>query len=151
MNQYYKNHAKVNKEPLSRGEYGEVVNELLDGLLTAVISKNYMIRLPHSMGTVMLLKRSTKTEFIDGKLKTNRPIDYAATNKLWSINEEAKTAKKVVYHENRHSDGYVFRLSYLKGSAIYKNKSVYWMQMNRGKKRQLGQNIKNGVIDALLK
>lgn len=151
VNDYYKNYVETTGSSIPKKTYNALVNDLLDKFLLAVIQENYMLKLPYRMGTVMLLKRKTKTEFIDGKMKTNRPIDYAATNKLWRDHPELKEKKKLVYHENKHSGGYVFRLSYLKASAVYKNKSVYWMQMNRTKKRMLKDLIKDGKVDALLK
>lgn len=151
VSDYYADYKRNSDSKMDRKTYSSILTSLLSELMKAVIKNNYMLKLPHKMGTVILLKRSTRTEFVDGKMKTNRPIDYAATNKLWEERPDLKEQKKVIYHENKHSGGYVFRLSYLKSSAVFKNKSVYWMQMNRTMKRMLKDLIVDNKVDALLK
>jgi len=145
---FYKNDGK--KKRLPRLKYSEILLDCLSSFTDLVIDTGYTWRLPSGFGKVYISKRPTSTTFIDGKLVTNRPIDYRASKDLWAVNEAANKARTVVYFENFHTEGYIFYLKYSKVGACYKNKSVYKLQVNRQKKRRLAQNIKKGKLDALL-
>ena len=96
------------------------------------------------MGFLELRKFKTKTEFIDGKLKTNLPIDWNATTKLWYEDEEARRRKQKVRIETPE----IFRVFYKKTTANYNNKMYFQFITNRTLKLMLKRNITKGKIDA---
>ena len=150
MTDYYKNYKKTCKNPVDKKTYNAILTEIFTKMGEHVVNNNYTLRFPYNLGSVMILKRTTTTKFDDeGNIITNRPVNYRATLDLWEANPKAKEDKIRIYHENYHSDGYVFFLKYLKKSAIYRNRYVYNMQFARRIKRQLAQNIFQNKIDAL--
>ena len=146
---YYEHYRNTVKNPVDRHLYSKVLRAILYKLGRKIVSHNYLLRLPFRMGGFMLVKWKPKTKIIDGKVVTQRPVDYKATKDLWASNPKAKESKVVIFHENFHSDGYVFKVKYLNVTAIYKNRSYYKMQINRQLKREIAQKIKTGTVDSI--
>ncbi len=102
------------------------------------------VKLPHRMGTLELRKKDAKVVFIENKLKTNLPIDWDSTLKLWYENEDSFNNKTLIRLEEKE----LFRVYYNKSNANYKNKYFYKFSINRELKRMLKQQIKHGTLDA---
>lgn len=151
MSDYYNHYKKTSKDPISSDVYASVVWDMNKALGRELSSNGYEIKLPKRLGIIRLNKTKTKCWFEDGKLKTNRPVDFKTTKELWARNPDAKAKKLLVRFENKHSDGYTFRIFYSKRSANYKNKSVYQLQVNRTIKRNLNTSIKLNKVDAFLR
>ena len=102
------------------------------------------IILPHKLGRIELRKYDTRMSIKDGILRTNLPIDWDRTLKLWSEDEEAYTERTLVKMEEKE----IFKIYYNKRNAIYENKSFMDFEVNRDLKRRLKQRIKSGAVDA---
>lgn len=102
------------------------------------------IQLPEKMGRLELRKRASRISFIDDKIKTNLPIDWNATLKLWYDNPKCKDKKQLVRQENEET----FSVYYNVRKANFNNKSFYEFFINRLIKKGLKQNIKSNKIDA---
>lgn len=100
--------------------------------------------LPERMGRLELRKTSSRIKFENGKIKTNLPIDWSATLKLWYDNPVYKNKKQLVRQENIET----FRVLYNRVKANYNNKSFYEFSTNRELKLGLKKNIKLNKIDA---
>ena len=98
------------------------------------------------MGKLELRKRPTIVEFKEGKLRTNLPIDWDSTLKLWYEDEQSYKDKRLVRQETKE----VFKVFYNKYRADYPNKSFYQFHINREIKKGLKHKIKNGEIDSLM-
>jgi hypothetical protein len=96
------------------------------------------------MGRLELRKRINKIKFVNGKLKTNLPVDWNATLKLWYNNPSSKHKKQLVRQENINT----FSVFYNRNKANYNNKSFYEFTTNRDIKLGLKKNIKLNKIDA---
>lgn len=116
-----------------------VNNMLADNLLSGED-----VMFPHRMGRLEIRKRNTYITFKDGKLKTNLPIDWDKTLRLWAEDKEAYESKVIIRMEEKE----VYRVFYNKGKALYENKSFYSFEPNRDIKRGLKSRIKNRLIDA---
>ena len=69
------------------------------------------------MGGLELRSNNTYVKFKNGKLKTNRMIDWNATLKLWYNDKEAKHKKQLVRLENKK----IFSVFYNRGKAKFTN------------------------------
>lgn len=143
---YRKTKPKEAKYILTESQYFAIirhVNKLLaDELLTGM-----ELQLPTRMGELQARKFETYVRFNkEGKMVTNRPIDWDRTLKLWYEDEKSYNNKLVLYREEKE----IFRLKYSKAKAFYNNKSFYEFKFNKDLKLQLKSNIKEGRIDAPL-
>lgn len=102
------------------------------------------IKLPHRMGRIELRKYDARISFDGEKIKTNLPVDWDRTLKLWYEDEESYKKKTLVKVEEKE----IFRVYYNKHLADYNNQVFYEFNVNRELKKRLKQRIKEGRIDA---
>lgn len=102
------------------------------------------VKFPQRMGQLEVRKYDTYVKYSNGKLKTNRGVDWDATLKLWFEDEEAKKDKLLVKTE----DTEVFTIFYNKMVANYNNKTLYQFKPNRSLRLAVRQAGKEGLIDA---
>ena len=98
------------------------------------------------MGRLELRKYDARITFDGEKVKTNLPIDWDRTLKLWYEDEEAYNNKTLVKVEEKE----IFKVYYNKQLANYQNMTFYSFNINRDLKRRLKYNIKNGKLDAFI-
>ena len=142
---YRKNRPKESEYVLSESQYLKIIR-LINNSLRKELSNGTEIVLPEKMGKLELRKRRPTVIFSNGKLKTNLPVDWDSTLKLWYEDEDSYLNKRLVRCESRE----VFKVYYNKYRADYQNKSFYQFHVNRELKKGLKNNIKNNELDALL-
>lgn len=133
------------ERPLTEHEFYNIIRKVNMYLADSIIQGND-ITLPDRMGRLEIRKYKSTIKVIDGKIKTNLPVDWDRTLKLWYEDEEAYKNKTLIKVEENE----IFKIHYNKYLANYNNKSFYEFNINREIKRKLKQNIKNGNIDAFL-
>lgn len=106
------------------------------------LSSGKEIKFPRQMGSLELRSNDTYVKFKDGKLKTNRMIDWNATLKLWYKDKEAKYKKQLVRLENKK----IFSVFYNRGKAKFTNQVFYEFIPNRALKQKIKENIQLGNI-----
>lgn len=106
------------------------------------LSKGREIKFPRQMGSLEIRQNDTYVKLKDGKLKTNRMIDWNATLKLWYNDKEAKNKKQLVRLENKK----IFSVFYNRGKAKYNNQVFYEFIPNRALKQKIKENIQSGII-----
>lgn len=116
----------------------------INNLLADSMLEGKDIHLPYKMGVLEVRKYDAKIAFVDGKLKTNLPIDWDKTLKLWSEDEKAYEERILIKMEEKE----IFKVYYNKLRADYNNKSFYEFAINRDLKKRLKQRIKSGNFDA---
>lgn len=131
------------KYVLTDCQYLSIIRRINNYLRDSLIEGND-VQLPEKMGRLELRKTQTKIKFENGKLKTNLPVDWNATLKLWYNNSSSKNKKQLVRQENKET----FRVYYNKIKANFNNKSFYEFKANRELKVGLKNNIKLNKIDA---
>ena len=104
------------------------------------------LKFPGRMGDLSLRKYPAIITLTNGKIKTNLPIDWDATLKLWAQDKEAYENKKLIRAEERE----LFKIFYDKSNAIYNNKSFYTLEPNRSIKVSLKKKLKKGLLDAFM-
>lgn len=129
--------------PLTEHEFYTIIRQVNNYLADELLQGNDIL-LPCRLGKIELRKYSASMSIKDGVLKTNLPIDWDRTLKLWSEDEEAYKERTLVKMEEKE----IFKVFYNKRDANYENKSFYTFEVNRDLKRRLKQKIKSGEIDA---
>ena len=102
--------------------------------------------LPYRLGRLEVRKYNATIAIHDNKIKTNLPIDWNKTLKLWYEDKESYKNKTLIKAEEKE----LYKIYYNRKLARYNNKSYYQFTLNRELKKKLKQNIKEGKIDAFL-
>lgn len=142
-NEYFIDYKK-NGGTVDRRTFG-IVLESINSKIGEEILNGYSFKIPSRLGVLAVTK---KKEFIvlndEGKVVTNRPVDFKSTMELWAKDPQAKAEKKLIRFLNKHTGGYIFSFRFNKSYATFKNKTVYNLNINRELKRTLAKRIFNG-------
>lgn len=139
---YYR--TKTGKDRLTESQFYKVIRTIHKYIKERILN-NGLVSLPCRMGVIELRKYNTKVELDkNGNIKTNKPIDWDTTIQLWSEDEQSFKDKVLIKHECKE----VFKLYYNKKTALFKNKSISYIQFNKTFKQELKNKIQTGVIDA---
>ena len=129
--------------PLSEHEFYSIIRKVNEYLADSLL-RGHDIVLPHKMGRIEVKKYEARITLEGNKVKTNLPIDWDRTLKLWYEDEESYKNKTLIKMEEKE----IFKVCYNKLKADFNNKSFYQFDINRDLKRRLKQQIKNGALDA---
>ena len=92
--------AKNSKWILTQSQYTKILSSINTLLLEAIL-RGEDIELPEGFGTLYARQKPITTKIDeDGRLKTNRAVNWKETLSLWYSDKEAREAKQVVYQEN---------------------------------------------------
>lgn len=116
----------------------------INNQLAINIANGEDIQFPLRMGRLELRKYDTYINIQNKKIKTNRPIDWDRTLKLWYEDKESCKNKTLIKMEEQE----IFKVLYNKVRAEYNNKAFYEFTINRDIKKRLKYKIKNKEIDA---
>lgn len=130
-------------QPVTEHQFYSIIRRM-NNLLADTLIHGHDIELPCRMGTIEVRKYDARVSIEDGKVKTNLPIDWDRTLKLWSEDEEAYKERTLIKMEEKE----IFKVYYNSIDADYNNKSLYEFVVNRDLKRRLKQRIKSGNFDA---
>lgn len=115
--------------------HAKVLNDFNKEIRRKIIEECFDFIVPINMGLLNVKKFKPKyTIDSNGKLISKR----LAIN--W---EESKKIHKIVYHINKHTDGYKYKFNYSFYRSILPNKSFYKFVPCRTAKRILAKTIKN--------
>lgn len=132
-------------QPVTEHQFYSIIRRM-NNLLADALIHGHDIKLPCRMGTIEVRKYDARVSIEDGKVKTNLPIDWDRTLKLWSEDEEAYKKRTLIKMEEKE----IFSIYYNRTKAKYENKSFYEFRPNRQLKLTLKRNIKAGRLDAFL-
>lgn len=151
-NDYYRFYKKMNdNSEVTRKDYGNIIKDFNTHLRDGLSNKGIDIVMPSRLGRIELRKIKTSVTIDEeGNIVNNLPTNWKATRELWKSNEVAKENNVKIRFTNEHTDGYTFKISYLKSGANYKNKTMYKLKFNRLLKRNLSKSIFEGNIDAFI-
>lgn len=143
---YYRaNRPKEHKYVLTPQQFLYIVRQV-NNTLRELLASGQDVVFPERMGQLELRKRIPTSSFEDGKLKTNLPIDWDATLKLWYEDKESYDKKRLVRHESKE----IFRVFYNKYNANYDNKSFYQFSTNRELKLRIKKGVQEERLSAFL-
>lgn len=129
--------------PVKEHEFYTVIRQM-NNLLADELLHGRDIVLPQRLGTLELRKYDAVMKFSNGGIRTNLPIDWDRTLKLWEEDEESYKERTLVKMEEKE----IFKVFYNRSRANFNNKSFFEFEINRDLKRRLKQKIKSGAIDA---
>lgn len=129
--------------PLTEHEFYSIIRKVNEYLAIELENGND-VKLPCRMGRLELRKFDAKINIVNGKVKTNLPVDWNRTLNLWYEDEEAYKNKTLIKVEEKE----IFKVFYNRQLADYNNKSFYKFEISRSIKKNLKNNIKEGKIDA---
>lgn len=133
-------------QPLKEHEFYSIIRGVND-LLADNLSNGIEVVLPYRMGKLELRKKNAVIKADEkGQIKTNLPIDWDRTLKLWCEDKESMENKTLIRQEEKE----LFKVFYNRLKCNYNNCSFYEFNVNRSIKKKLKQNIKNGMIDAYI-
>ena len=130
---------------VSEHEFYTIVRTV-NTLLAEELAKGNDVKFPMRMGQLEVRKFNTYVKLINGKIRTNRGVDWNATLKLWFKDDEARENKTLVKVESKEG----FTIFYNRKVANYNNKSLYQFKPHRELLMAVKNNGKNGLIDAFL-
>lgn len=143
---YYRAHRpKKHEYVLTSQQFLHIVRQV-NNILRDNLSNGEDVVFPERMGQLELRKRVPSSTIENGKFKTNLPIDWDATLKLWYEDKESYEQKRLVRHEARE----VYRVFYNKYNATYDNKSFYQFNTNRELKLRIKKGVQEERLSAFL-
>lgn len=141
---YRKNKPNDKKYVLTESQYFAIIRRFNLALRDNLINGED-VKFPLRMGQLEIRKYNSIITSEGKKIKTNLPIDWNTTLKLWYEDPQAYREKFLV----RINVPELFRVYYNKNTANYNNKSFYQFTPNRELKLGLKHSIKeNSEFDA---
>lgn len=134
---------KLFREKTTEKEFYSIIRTV-NKLMAAHLAGGHDLKFPQKMGQLEVRKYSPYVRFEDGKVKTNRGIDWKATLLLWSEDEESRENKVLIRTEDKEA----FVVFYNKMLANYKNKTLYKFKPNRDLAIKIRKAGNEGIIDA---
>ena len=151
---YCKNTGNPNK--LSNKQYTAILKRFFKGVVDILIFGGFEFNMPNRLGNIRVKKSKIKIKLNkEGKLdKTRLSPDWKACRKLWAEMYPGKSweeivaikDKPMVYHTNRHSDGYRHGWKWDKSTCIALNNTAYSFEMCRAADRKLAKALKDDTI-----
>jgi hypothetical protein len=131
--------------PVTEHEFYNIVRRINNYLADSLVTGNDII-LPHNMGSIEIRKYDAAFSFKNNKVKSNLPIDWDRTLKLWFEDEDSYKNKTLVRIEEKE----MFKVYYNRNKADFTNQVFYDFKVNREIKQRLKKIIKEGRLDAFL-
>lgn len=135
---YLKQNSNIN---ITSAQYNNILSDLNAGIVDLIINEGLIYKPVKLQMTFCIRKIKKIPRIVDGKLVNNAPIDWKATNKLWSTNDEAKEKKMLIRFLNNHTFKNIFRIKIIKSGNTYKNKQHYKFKPARSFQRLLAKRI----------
>lgn len=142
---YRKNRPKEHKYVLTESQYFSIIRRINELLGEALINGED-VTLPYRLGRLEIRKYEARITTDGKKVRTNLPIDWDRTLKLWYEDKESYKNKTLIKVEEKE----IYKVYYNRNIAEFTNKAFYQFDVNRELKRRLKQNIKEGKLDAFL-
>lgn len=135
---YCRNRGKLQK--LTEMQYGKIYREILDRI-TDEIKLGHRVNIPY-LGYIQAFKYKYKVKIVDGKLVTNRPVDWKKTTKLYAKDPIAKEKHIVIRSEDDYGAMVIFAIHKQKNKMKYLKFKV----MNKIL-ADINNNLRDGIID----
>lgn len=132
-------------KPLTEHEFYSIVRKINKLLGEALVNGDDVV-LPCRMGRLEIRKYDANITIKDGKIKTNLPIDWNETIKLWYEDEDSYKNRTLIKAKEKE----LYKIFYNKNIANYPNKSFYTFNINKELKLKLKDSIKEGNIEAFI-
>lgn len=141
----YKYYLDNNKRTVDKALFRTICKEFNTKALDGVIYDGTDLNLGARLGSIRIRKFNNKPKLNeDGELANKFSVNWPATHIRWKelypdkTDEEilAMKGKRVVYHLNEHTDGWVMKWHWDKITCNVPNQSAYRFEPNRTIKRE---------------
>jgi len=146
-----------NLHDLSQKQFTGITNEFYDKVIDLMIYHNIEFSFPKRLGNLRLIKYKTRFKLNkEGKLdKRKLRPNWQATKEMWkriypdvSLEEISLIKNKpLVFHENKHTEGYNLKWFWDKFSCNCPNKSAYSFDMARNNDRKLARALQQEELE----
>lgn len=130
-------------KPVTEHQFYSIIRKINNCLADELVNGND-VTLPHNMGRLEIRKRKPRIRIYNGSVKTDLPIDWDRTLKLWYEDKESFENRTLIKTEEKE----IFRVYYNRLKCDFNNQSFYEFIVNRDIKKRLNHKIKEGQIDA---
>lgn len=132
-------------EPVSQKDFHIIIGTV-NKLITKYFIEGHTMTLPYNLGKLELIKKKTYVDFKDGKLKTNKFVNWRETLKLWEEDDEARQDKTLIRYDLK----YQIYCKYNKFRAIFKNKKFYSFKPTIRTVKKIVFNYVNNKVDGII-
>ena len=139
---YYNYFKRFNKN-LTETQFTSALHALFKVYFNNLITGKDAI-LGGNLGKLELRKRIKKVDIVNGKLKTNLPVNWNETLKLWHSDESCRKRKTLVRCDCEN----IFRIKYTKSHAEFNNRQFMSFRTSRNLKNALKEAIINNNLDS---
>jgi len=151
----YRHYCKTTGNPrnLTWAQYTEITKKFFTRVLESLIYKGIEFSFPNRLGNLRIKKSKVAARLNKyGNLdKRGYAPNWDATKKLWARQYPDKTpeelksvkGKQIIYHLNRHTDGYLHKWVWDKSTRIAKNSSGYIIEVVRSADRKLAKALQD--------
>lgn len=138
---YKEKYDKDHKRYLSKKQFNTIVKKLGEEIAYELITTGKEILLPSKIGSLQVVKYLLK----------NKMVDYNKTRQLYGEHNKANPDnKKVVYHTNRITKGFVPKVYWSKANkANFKNKTKFYFKLTRPNIRPNSYNKNNPRVSLI--
>jgi hypothetical protein len=147
INDYFKFFKKDSEISIDKSTYSNIISDFNEELRDLIIEDNFEYILPYLGASLSIKKDKRVPKIVNGKLYNPTPVDWVATNKLWSEDDESREKKLLVRYNNNHTSKYVFRIYFKKHIHPFINKKFYNFESGRKFQRLLSARIKDETKD----
>lgn len=147
-------HPKIK---ISKSEYIEILKEYFDEIMDMVIFKSMQFYFPGRLGNLKILQYKQDIKLLeDGSLDKRRlRPNWKDTKDMWKRIYPDKTweeilsikKKPIIYHENKHSNGYNYKWYWDNTTSNVPNHTAYKLDITRSHDRRLAKAVKNPDLD----
>jgi hypothetical protein len=145
---YLQQCKKYKFEPVAKKIFLAICGKFMLYLLARIFLGDE-VNLPERLGKIYISGNKQKVKIKEGGKIEGVNVDWKKTKAFWESNLEAKEKKKLIYHTNEHSKGFVYKLRWNKLTAILPNKSMYKYSATRNINRELSRQIINEETEFL--
>lgn len=134
---------------VSTPKYGSIFKDINSGIMNLILLQNFEFKMPCRLGTIKVIKYKHSLKFkSDGTVdKKSWGVNWKETLLLWERDEESRINKKLVYHLNDHTNGFVCKFKWNKRGCNIPNHFYYKFIASREHKRNLNKYLKDKSLN----
>jgi hypothetical protein len=149
--QFHAFYVKNRKEKeLSTNEYKSFLTELLNEFSNAIVTEGLELKIP-SVGKIRIKSEKIHLVRKDGTMSKSLRPDWKKTWEYWFSKYEglsreeivALEGKKVLFHDNEHTDGEFYQHYWDKHNVQFTNNNCYKFTASRQYSRLLAKTVKD--------
>lgn len=149
IKEIFKNYKGSVDKPVEYQVFVQAWKDFADAVTNDIAYTGKDFMMPFRIGTLGIRKRKIIVRVNpDGTIDKRylRP-DYRTTLNLWARDPEAKAKKQMIFHLNKHFNGFNCKWFWDKSTCSVTNQTAYSLVMSRENKRKLAKAIFKGDVD----